>query len=380
MAINIASLGEMARQALPVNRLLRNVGVLSTPESQAADPEQADGPAPEDDDFATVDLAGDAIPAPVDGQPKTRGFRNKRSISSDDVSLGDRFSAWWHGDDIDVYAEPEPEPEPELDESPSASAEPWGPQRIELAKHLWGESFIEPGGVPGARRLFAQIMPTSKQSVLDLTAGLGGTALTLAKDLNLWMEAMEPDPLLAKHASQYAELYRLNEQVPVARLDLGNINIVEEKYNLIYSRERLFSIPEKLPLLEAAARGLKQGGQLMLTDLMVPNSVNMQSDAYQAWVEREPQWPEPWTLSLYTKTLEDLGLKVASRQNLTKQYLSESNAGWQKMSRILEDEEEEFDLELADQLMREGDVWVARTRALEAGDLSYCRIVAWRAI
>ena len=374
MALSIASLGEIARQAVPVDRFLRNIGVLSPPETAPADAEPADTEQ-EADEFANLELAGDAIPAPVDGQPQKRNFRSKRCSANDTVSFSDRFSAWWHGDDISAYVEPAPVLEDE--NGPVVDTAPWGPRRAALAKHLWGESFLEPGGAASARRLFAQIMPTSKQSVLDLTAGMGGTALTLAKDLNLWMEALEPDPFLAAQASEIAELYGLEEQVPVAQLDLRKTGIAEDKYNLIYSRERLYSIPEKLQILEAAAKGLKQGGQLMLTDLMVPKSDNMDSDAFRSWVRSEPEWPEPWTLSLYTKTLENLGLKVASRQNLTKHYLNDSSAGWQRMSRILE--REDFNSDLADQLMREGDIWMARTRALEAGDLSYCRIVAWRA-
>ncbi|MGI9415751.1 MAG: methyltransferase domain-containing protein [Hyphomicrobiales bacterium] len=376
MALNIASLGEKARQAVPIDRFLQNVGVLARADAEPtepAEPAKADTAAVADE-FATEDLAGDAIPAPVDGEPRKRGFRSKRCGSNDDASLGDRLCAWWHGDDITAYFEPTPVAQDE--NGPLVDAEPWGPRRTKLSKLLWGESFLEPGGATSARRLFAQIMPSSKQSVLDLTAGLGGTALTLAKDLNLWMDAMEPDPFLAGEASEIAELYGLDEQVPVVQLDLGKVEIEEDRYNLIYSRERLFSIAEKIQLLQAAAKGLKEGGQLMLTDLMVPKSDNMDSDAFQSWVRAEPQWHEPWTLSLYTKTLEDLGLKVASRQNLTKHYLNDASAGWQRMSRILE--REDFDSTLADQLLSEGDIWMARTRALEAGDLSYCRIVAWR--
>lgn len=349
MALDIASIGERARQAVPLERLMQNVGILV----------RSSGAVQTDDQSAS------------NGNSEAR---TKHYNADENIPLRARMNAWWHGNIINQDAAPHTSADVET-VSPIDMTR-WTEQRIEVVEFLWGNGFLEPGGAAGVRKLFLHVMPNSKQSVLDLTTGLGGTAFTLAHDQNLWMDALEWDEVLSAEANRSANTGGLGDQVPVGKLSLDAIDIAQKKYNLIYSRERLFTVAEKIELLTAAAEGLRTGGNLVITDLVLTGTDRLDTDGFRNWVQSEPITPHPWTMALYVKTLKELGLAVVTRQDSTEQYLSEIRFGWQKAVKLLE--KGEFNLKLGDQLLAEGKVWSGRTAALEGGDLALCRLIARR--
>jgi cyclopropane fatty-acyl-phospholipid synthase-like methyltransferase len=364
MAFSIAKVGEKARDALPLARFLENVGVLSRTGSNA--PEDA----PEISSDEAV-VGADTAPAPVDGQPAKRATRRLRHALKPRDAFQARLSEWWHGHapqttDTGSTAE--------IDEPLAIHDVDWSVERARVNETLWGEGFLEPGGPAAARKLFVSMMPTSKNTVLDLTAGLGGTAITLAGSQNLWMEAYEPNEILYKRALRTVQLSNLSKQIPIVNLPLDDITIAQRKYDLIYARDRLYTQENKLDLLQRAAAGLKKGGRLLITDFVLRSEE--ESETLDAWLRDEPELAQPWTLSLYVRALEQYGLTVRARNNLTDDYLADAYAGWNRVINDVADKE--FDRGLGDHLLREGEMWVSRSRALEEGELVYCRILAQR--
>ncbi len=355
MSFSLASIGAKARRAVPVDRLLQNVGVLARGAGQ-------------NEAGTNDDASGEAA---AEAGPSTRPTSY---TAGEPIPLVARVTAWWHGDVLSQTAAKDKTVAAE--EAVPVDLTRWDADRLTLVQRLWGESFLEPGGATRTRKLFAHVMPNSKQTVLDLTAGLGGTAFTLAQDQGLWMDALEPDPDLAAEALKAASMSGLASQVPVSPVDIDVLDVAQNKYHLAYSRERLFALAQKQEVLAAAAECLKNGGSLMITDLMVPSADIMDSDGYRAWASTEPVTPQPWTIALYAKSLQDFGLKVATRQDLTSEYLEDIHSGWARISRDLE--AGEFDRSLGRYLLAEGEVWSRRTKALQDGVISYCRIIARR--
>ena len=368
MSFSLEQIGARARQAVPLDRLLQNVGILS----RNADPVASDT-------SDSAESKGDT-PAPDAAAPQTNtaeakpAGKAKKYNSAQRIPVSAKIAAWWHGDVLARQASKARETK--VDTTVPVDMTRWGADRLKLVQKLWGESFLEPGGAARTRKLFAHVMPNSKQTVLDLTAGLGGTAFTLAQDQGLWMDAVEPDANLAAEALRAASMSGLAKQVPVSHVDLDTIGVPNNKYHLAYTRERLFALSQKLELLTAAAASLKQGGSLMITDLMVASADVMDTEGYQTWAGSEPITPQPWTMALYAKSLQDCDLKVASRQDLSAEYLEDIHAGWTRISRALEDGE--FDNSLGSYLLAEGEVWAGRTKAMQDGIISYCRIIARR--
>ena len=362
MLSSLAQFGASTRKAVSVSRLLRNVGVLARDRLQQSE-----------ETGIEADLDADAEDDDSAGTDNETGSQYLDPCGK--VTLGARLAAWWNGNLILERGGANTTVEAIAPDRIDLTR--WGAQRLMLVQQLWGESFLEPGGADRARKLFSHVMPNPKQSVMDLTTGLGGTAFTLAQAQDIWIDALEPDADLAAAALKAASVSGLGRQVSVRRIDVDAIGIPKNKYDLAYSRERLFALSQKLELLTSAGDSLKEDGNLVITDLMIPAPEMMDTEGYRAWTGTEPVMPQPWTMALYTKSLEDCGLKIAGRQDFTKDYLADIHAGWQKIA--VELESGQFDRSLAEHFLAEGEVWAGRAKALETGVISYCRIIARRA-
>ncbi len=371
MKTGIVQIGSRALSAVSINKLLLNVGILKLDADIAA----GSSGVPRDYEIDPGDLGGDTAPAPIEGvlQPSTlRRLRDRAVLLH--PSFKTKLKDWWHGD-ADEPVE-RMLAATAIDDTVGADQPEWSGPRVRVNEDLWSEMYIQPGGPSRTRMLFSPLMPNSTQSVLDLAAGLGGTAFTLAQTQNLWMDAYESDEVLAKAARKNAQYYGLSNQVPIERRDLDNPGIPADKYHLIYARDRLYMIEHKEELLKQAAAGLKPGGQLMITDYVVSDKADTGSDSFEKWRASEQSGPHAWTLSQYVRTLEGFGLNVVSWHDLTKEYLEDIYAGWLKaFDRV---DANDFDRRLGGHLISEGEIWVGRTSVMESGDIQHYRIIAMR--
>ena len=172
----------------------------------------------------------------------------------------------------------------------------WGPSSLAIAEKLWGEGFIEPGSTQLARRIIAPANPDSMKTVLDLTTGLGGNAFMLARESSVWMEAYEPNLVLAEKAREIAQSYMLGKRVPIRYADSGILSLTGKRYDLIYSRERLYTTAHKHGLIQQYAGTLKPGGLLLITDYVRHDQADF-TPAFNSWANAEPDIIFPWTAS-----------------------------------------------------------------------------------
>lgn len=301
--------------------------------------------------------------------------RTAAESGSDDgyIPLKSRLSAWWNGTDIGLSGDNRSGQSIDVDKSSLAEANVWTPERFRVVQNIWGEGYMEPGGSNLARKILTPANVDGKHTVLDLTAKLGGTATLIAKDANLWMEAYESDPDLAQKANQYINMFGLGQRIPLQVVDYNKIEMTNRKYDLIYSRERLFSIENKKSLIEKIGEALKTKGQFLFTDYMISNAEEHKQDI-ATWIGRERHDVFPWTMELYIAVLQNFGFKVWSTADLTDEFLQQIHNGWHKMAKSVEIGE--FDRKHVDYLMQEGEIWLTRARAIEAGALKIKRIQA----
>lgn len=306
------------------------------------------------------------------------GLESKYRAAFEDkyVPLKNRLIAWWHGTtERDLMAPPtgaafgiESD-----DKDENESGDGWLASSVDIAEKLWGEGFIEPGSTQFARKVLAPAIPDSTKTVLDLTTGLGGTAFMLARENNVWMEAFEPDLTLAEKAREIAQSYMLSKRVPIKHADFATLSLPSKRYDLIYSRERLYTSSHKHRLLQQAAGALKPGGQLLITDY-VRNDQSGFTQAFNSWVDAEPNVVFPWTTSQYTDEVRKAGLKLRSSHDFSDRVVEQIHTGWHRMVRSLDSNE--VSRKYVDNLLREGEIWLARAKALQSGDVQVTRFIA----
>ena len=279
------------------------------------------------------------------------------------IPLKNRLTAWWNGTSrsdnysgtsgADYGLESD-----DLDLGSNADSNSiWSDSAIEISEAVWGEGFIEPGGAALARKIIAPASPDSTKTVLDLTAGMGGTACTFAREDNLWMEAYEADPALTHRAREIARTYMLSKRVPIQQVDYATVDLKSKRYDLIYSRDRLYTTPHKRRLIQQVAGALKPGGQFLLTDYVRRKESGF-TEPFDKWIDAEPQVVYPWTDAQYVEELRRAGLKLRTSHDFSEKVLKQIHAGWLRMMRSLDTDD--VDRSFVSRLVHEGEIWLAR--------------------
>ncbi len=288
------------------------------------------------------------------------------------IPLKKRLNAWWNGDDIKVSKKRTSKINSrsiEISEEPD-NYQRWDSGNISMAQNLWGEGFAEPGGPAFAKKVLLPMKFESSNTILDLSAGLGGTSCILAKEYNLWLDAYEANADLAARGYQFASRHGMASKVPIEHVDFETLDLPKKKYDQIYSRDSLFMIKNKKNVIKQIAKSLKHKGQVLIVDYML--SENSNSAAVKKWLESEPERPHPWTSDLYRTALTHYGITVWTTNDLSEEYLEQIHEGWLEMVNKID--KGNFDRNSINALMREGEIWLNRAHAIEAGDLTIKRI------
>lgn len=290
--------------------------------------------------------------------------------------MRDRFKAWWTGEEIEApkksmqsaldiaIASAEDDPE-DVDDNP------WSNSSLSVIQALWGEGFIEPGGAKFTRSLLGWLSLNSKQSVLDLTAGLGGTARSVSSAHSLWMDVTESIPELIAEGRRQSVVNGMAKQVPLSLIDLENHNLSTSRYDAIYSRERLFSVKNKANLLAGCVEALKSKGQILITDYMRGPETGGAELAAE-WGRHELYTPHPWTLKGYRDCFSGMDMDVLISQDISEEMIDHINSAWRRIPGMIA--EGRFSRSQIGVLVREGEMWLDRMRAIESGMLIVGRI------
>ena len=291
------------------------------------------------------------------------------------VPLKDRLSGWWNGTFSDNKPLGAGDRRLTMDVEADQDGEPktWSPTRMKIAEDVFGYGFIEPGGAQFARKLLAPADVDPSKTILDLSVSLGGTAIALAREHEVWMEALEPEGRLVERTREFVRKNMLSRRISIKPVDYATFSPKGEKYDVIYSRDRLFCTPHKARIVNQAGSALKKAGKFLIVDYMVASHDNSAPE-YGEWIQAEPEKALPWTEVQYQEAIAGAGLKLRASQDFSQQYVEQIESGWQKMLRDLE--ANEIDRAYVSALIREGELWLARSRALEAGVVKVVRLLA----
>lgn len=267
---------------------------------------------------------------------------------------------------------------------PAKAAEPVRPPtRVEFVQRLWGDGFSLPGGKDFALRIASVAGGTKGSRYLDLTPGLGGGTRAIAKTFGATVSGIEPDEEFAEAAKALSEAAGMSEMAPIRAA--GPEGLEKQDFEpagahaAIFMREAMFSVEERDRMLEAMHKALAANGSLVLTDFVLADGVGesiAMADAVQHWRAAETPVAHPWTEAEYRAALQSQGYKVERFDDLTGTYLPFVKEGLRRFHDCLQNAK--FPPETITTLMREGNIWLARSQALETGQLSFVHIHARR--
>ena len=312
------------------------------------------------------------------GQDSRLSMGQARAAQPDSyVPFRTRFLAWWHGLDPEAVVKHPGEAKElgsqtiEIDHEPTP--EELDGIRRELLQLLWGEGFIEPGGADYTLKLLKPTAPSPDKTVLDLAAGLCGGAKAISDKYGLWLDAMEPDPRLLAAAEAFCERKGLSNKIKLSGCDMDAPQVPKKKYDSIYARERFYLFPDKRVLLNAIVGGLKPGGQLVFTDLVLEDR-GQEKEAVKVWREALPVRPYLWTKKEYEVALRELKFDVRIFADETDSFRGNVLRGWSDFASALNDDT--LVRQFVDVLVTEAEQWQHQVRALESGQVRFLRVHA----
>lgn len=297
------------------------------------------------------------------------------------AGLSRQMRAWWVGvavKDLDAYdkssgkpvdATPAPKAEaPKVKAPPPQESKEALPtlSRAEMLQMIWGEGYALPGGEEFTAKLLSGLELPAGTPCLDITAGLGGDAIAIASQHNIVVEAVEVDPELAEAAKSFSFMNGAGQLAPITCADPQSHSFNAKAYSAIYARETLFTVPDRKKLMANVVPSLMPLGNIILTDFMLTDRKSGVPEM-KAWRDAEPVRPLPYTVEEYTELLDENRFSVRGCEDLSAEYIRFIQAGWKRLHTCLQTAK--FSPETAAMLMNEGNVWLARCKALESGQL-----------
>lgn len=334
------------------------------------------------------------------GKKKKKEKKKGNTEASLAMDLLLRVMAWWEGMATDDLAKAKgikryrrkkkaaaPPPSKAPAQSPAAKpveAPPVPPlSRVELIQKLWGDGFSLPGGAEFALRIAAPVNFKANGRYLDLAPGLGGGMRAVAAACHTTISGVEADAELAATAHAISEAAGMTKTASVR--PLGPDGLGPEDFepagglDAIFMREAMFAVEERQRMLAEIWRGLRDDGSLVLTDYVLADGVGSEigkSGAVASWEADEAGGGSLWTEAEYREVLAAQDYKLDRFEDLTSAYLPFVHAGLRLFHDCLQNAK--FPPETATTLIREGSVWLARSQALESGQLRLVHIHARR--
>ena len=312
---------------------------------------------------------------------------------TDLVSLALRVQAWWEGrdardlmpyrapgqavrpptaKDADMAAAMAAEAPPDAPAAP-VQENPWVPTRIVLVEKLWGEGFHTPGGADHILELVKPMRLDETQTLLDLGCGLGGGARTVTKEFGTWVTGIEWWQDLALAGIERSTRAGLAKKAAVQFQANGRLFLKPNSFVSVFSKEAMFTVPEKEPLLQTITDSLKIDGELCFTDYVTLGDGGI-SRHLDDWRQREPIGAHPWTVAEYSSALGQLGFDLRVAEDMSDRHCQLIRDGWR---RLVDDMAPgSVTPEMMPLIVREAEIWARREALLRKGELRLFRFFA----
>ncbi|AWU94468.1 class I SAM-dependent methyltransferase [Azospirillum ramasamyi] len=249
----------------------------------------------------------------------------------------------------------------------------WSPARSEGAQLLWGRDMTGPEEAEWMIDSVRSFGLNPAKSVLDLSAGLGGTARALVESCDTWVTGLESSPLLARLAMDRSKALGLSKKAPIAQYDPEHFNQAGS-FDLVMADRIVHRVRDKELFLDRVGDCVKRKGGIALFDYVIDGAPGSW-DAWNTWREEEPMEVYPWTATRMADELTQRNLDLRICEDLTLLHRRHIIDRVRKLADTLAAAVPPAPVLAA--LKRELALWWARLRVLGSG-LRFVRYVAMK--
>ncbi len=209
--------------------------------------------------------------------------------------------------------------------SPDVAGPP--PDPLTVRQWLYGPGYVTPGSAEYVLELAKQFNPSPAMTVLDMAAGLGGPAQTIAEAFKTYIAGFERDPDLARRATEAVAAHGLARYVQVSAYDPETFELRAGFYDHALAREATYHVAQKERFLRVLSQAMKTSGQLILTDFVRDRAAGERPElgSWEATLRYKPQL---WTAAQYTDCMKSLGFDVRIASDATADYRRMTLLAW----------------------------------------------------
>ncbi|MDH3453161.1 MAG: methyltransferase domain-containing protein [Gammaproteobacteria bacterium] len=148
---------------------------------------------------------------------------------------------------------------------------------------MWGEGFLSPGGRDEVAEILSGVVLDDKR-VLDIGCGIGGVDVLLVAEFGAeHVTGIDVEtPLLAK-AAQTAQRAGVVERVAFELVTPGRLPFDDGCFDVVFSKDSMIHIPDKVQIYTEIKRVLKPGGRLAFSDWF--GSTQPDTAEFLAWLD-----------------------------------------------------------------------------------------------
>jgi SAM-dependent methyltransferase len=257
-------------------------------------------------------------------------------------------------------AQPAPEQVPPLDP-------------LVLRQWLWGPGFHLPGNAEYVLKLVTHFAAYPAMSLLDVAAGLGGAARAIAEEFGTYITGLERDAELARRGMEMSIAAGKQKHAPISAIDPETFELRTGAFDCILGRGATYMVQDKERFMRVLILGLKQRGQLLLTDYVIDPKL-AQRPEYAMWAGLQPHKPSLWTLQQYTDCFKSLGFDVRITEDVTHDLKLQIVLGWDNLVQTVDIKALPRVHKL--QVVTEAERWVKTIIALDSGVVKAYRFYA----
>ncbi|XP_035265800.1 phosphomethylethanolamine N-methyltransferase-like isoform X2 [Anguilla anguilla] len=202
---------------------------------------------------------------------------------------------------------------------------------------IFGNGYVSTGG-PSTTKEFVDLLNLSPgQIVLDVGCGIGGGDFYMARTFGVKVLGMDLSSNMVEIATERA----MKENLPSVQFEVGDATrrvFKEGSFDVIYSRDTILHIADKLKLFKSFYSWLKPGGKVLISDYCCGEMP--WSPEFQEYVKQRGYIL--FTPPQYGKFLEQAGFSRVRAEDRTSQFIQVVRIELEKAEAIREEYIKEF--------------------------------------
>ncbi|HLI20660.1 MAG TPA: class I SAM-dependent methyltransferase [Stellaceae bacterium] len=244
---------------------------------------------------------------------------------------------------------------------------------LAIRQRLYGRGYIIPGDAAFVLGLVAPFGLGSASALLDLAAGLGGPARTIAQASHAKVTGLERDYDRAKLGNAMSAALGTGHLVKIQNCDPESLELDAARFDAALGREATYAIAEKERFLRVVGQSLRTRGQIVLTEFVLDRDAGAR-DALGAWQERQPRRPTLWTAAQYADCFRSFGYGIRHAEDISALYRRQIVGAWVGYMRA--GEIKGLPEAQTEAVLAEAEASLRTVAALESGALKYYRFEA----